>query len=53
MKTIEVNKVGNLWYVIVKENGVNIALASFTTKKAATATKANWMTQYADLHEVG
>lgn len=53
MKTIEINHINKLWYVIIKENGENVCLASFTTKKAATSCKAHWMENNPDLMDKG
>lgn len=53
MKTIEINHINKLWYVIIKKNGENVCLASFTTKKAATSCKAHWMENNPDLMDKG
>ena len=52
MRTIELKKINNWWYVIVKdENGKNVVLADFTTKKAATHCRDLWIAEkrYGDL----
>ena len=52
MRTIELKKINKWWYVIVKdENGKNVVLADFTTKKAATDCRDLWIAEkrYGDL----
>lgn len=52
MRTIEIKKINKWWYVIVKdENGKNVVLADFTTKKAATDCRDLWIAEkrYGDL----
>lgn len=52
MRTIEVKKINKWWYVIVKdENGKNVVLANFTTKKVAIACRDHWIAEkcYGDL----
>ena len=44
MKKIEVRKIGREWYVIVKrEDGSNLTMASFSTKKIANEVRDHWI----------
>ena len=46
MKKIEVKKCGKMWYVIVKnEQGENLTMASFTTKKTANEVRDHWINE--------
>lgn len=46
MRTIEVTKINKWWYVIVKnEEGKNLVLANFTTKKSAVHCRDLWIAE--------
>ena len=46
MKKIEVKKCGKWWYVIVKdEQGDNMTMASFTTKRSAEKVRDHWINE--------
>lgn len=44
MKTITIEKIHKWWYVIVRdEEGRNVTMANFTTKREATACRDHWV----------
>lgn len=48
MRTVTIEKINKWWYVIVREEGKaeNLAMASFTTKKAATQCRDHWAAEW-------
>jgi len=44
MKKMIIKKIGRAWYVIVKdEQGNNLTMASFSTKKVANEVRDHWI----------